>query len=232
VLPERFFDQLPQVLDEVPALRGEEAIYANVRAVLKAAASEPKLKEELKQAAVEADEELVAPLFQFRNYGLPLPGNWITIDNGAAFGVDYFTRTAVAKSNIFVNQNGETKYFYQDLDSSGERLTGYERYAITFARGQLPPVKGFWSLTLYNEHHLFTPNELKRYSLGTKTNTLRYNADGSLTLYVQADPPAEDKRSNWLPAPESDFSLYLRAYWPQAPITNGTWTPPAVVRLE
>jgi hypothetical protein len=232
VVPEKFFDELPQVLKELPPLRGEEAIYANLRSVLDAAAKDPKLKEGLRQAAIDADEEIVAPLFDFRNYGIPLPNNWTTINNGAAFGVDYFTRTAVAKSNIFVNPNSETKYFYQDLDSSGERLTGYERYTVTFAKGQLPPVKGFWSLTLYNEHHFFAPNELKRYSLGTKNKTLQYNADGSLTLYVQAEPPAEEKRSNWLPAPESDFSLYLRAYWPQAAITSGTWTPPAVVRLE
>ncbi|HXX12129.1 MAG TPA: DUF1254 domain-containing protein [Burkholderiales bacterium] len=232
VVPEKFFDVLPQVLDEVPPLPGEEALYANLRTVLAAAAKNPKLKEALKQVAIDADEELVAPLFQFNNYGVPLPDNWSTINNGAAFGVDYFTRAAVAKSNIFVNKNAETKYFYQDLDSSGERLTGYERYTVTFARGQLPPVKGFWSLTLYNEHHFFSPNALKRYSLGTKNKDLKYNEDGSLTLYVQAEAPAEDKRSNWLPAPESDFSLYLRAYWPQAPILGGAWTPPPVVRLE
>jgi len=207
-------------------------MYANLRAVLDVAAKDPKLKEGLRQAAIDADEELVAPLFEFRNYGIALPDNWTTINNGAAFGVDYFTRTAVAKSNIFVNRNSETKYFYQDLDSSGERLTGYERYTVTFVKGQLPPVKGFWSLTVYNEHHFFAPNELKRYSIGTKNKTLQYNADGSLTLYVQAEPPADEKRSNWLPAPESDFSLYLRAYWPHAAITNGTWTPPPVVRLE
>jgi len=232
VVPEKFFDVLPQVLDEVPPLPGEEALYANLRVVLEAAAKNPKLKEVLKQVAIDADEELIAPLYQFRNYGVPLPHNWTTITNGAAFGVDYFTRAAVAKSNIFVNKGTEAKYFYQDLDSSGERLTGYERYTVTFARGQLPPVKGFWSLTLYNEHHFFAPNALKRYSLGTKNKDLRYNDDGSLTLYVQAEAPAEDKRSNWLPAPESDFSLYLRAYWPQAPITSGAWTPPAVIRLE
>lgn len=232
VVPDKFFDVLPQVMDEVPPLLGEEALYANLRAVLEAAAKNPKLREALKQGAIDADEELVAPLFQFRNYGLPMPYNWTTISNGAAFGVDYFTRTAVAKSNIFVNKDAETKYFYQDLDSSGERLTGYERYTVTFARGQLPPVKGFWSLTLYNEHHFFAPNALKRYSLGTKNKELKYNDDGSLTLYVQAEAPAEDKRSNWLPAPESDFSLYLRAYGPQAPLTSGAWTPPAVIRLD
>jgi len=103
---------------------------------------------------------------------------------------------------------------------------------VTFAKGRLPPVKGFWSLTLYNRYHFFAPNDLKRYSLGTKNKDLKFNADGSLTIYVQADPPAEEKRSNWLPAPDGDFSLYMRAYWPQAEITSGKWTPPVVVRLE
>ena len=65
---------------------------------------------------MEADEKLVKPLFEFRNYGQQLPHHWSTISNEAAFGTDYFTRTAVAKSNIFVNAPIETKYFYQDLD--------------------------------------------------------------------------------------------------------------------
>ena len=232
VVPEKFFDELPRVLDELPPLAGEEAIYANLRAVLGAAAKDPSLKAVLEQSAMDADDELVDPLFQFRKYGVPLPGNWTTIDNGAAFGTDYFTRTAVAKSNIFVNKNTETKYFYQDLDAKGERLNGADHYTVTFAKGRLPPVKGFWSLTLYNRYHFFVPNDLKRYSLGTKNKDLKLNADGSLTIYVQADPPVEEKRSNWLPAPDGDFSLYMRAYWPQAEIISGKWTPPAVVRLE
>ena len=142
-------------------------------------------------------------------------------------------RLAVAKSNIFVNLQTETKYFYQDLDAGGERLKGAKKYTVTFPKGQLPPVQGFWSLTLYNEHHFFHPNDLKRYSLGTKNNkTLKTNADGSLTLYVQTDPPEEGKRSNWLPAPKGEFSLYIRCYWPEAVINEGKWTPPAVNRVE
>ena len=46
-------------------------------------------------------------------------------------------------------------------------------YAITFAKGQTPPVKGFWSLTLYNAEHFFHANPLKRYSLGTKNKNLK-----------------------------------------------------------
>jgi len=100
---------------------------------------------------------------------------------------------------------------------------------VTFAKDQTPPVNGFWSLTLYNEHHFFAPNAANRYSLGTKNKTLKYNDDGSLTLYVQSDAPGPDQESNWLPAPKTGaFSLYVRAYWPKAAIVDGSWTPPAV----
>jgi hypothetical protein len=183
--------------------------------------------------ATKAEKELVDPLLQFRNWGQQLANHWSTTSNNAAFGTDYFTRTAVAKSNILVNAPTETKYLYQDLDATGVRLNGANRYTVTFARDQTPPVNGFWSLTLYDEHHFFVPNEVKRYSLGTKNKTLKYNSDGSLTIYVQADSPAEAQRANWLPAPKSaDFVLFLRAYWPKTPIIDGSWAPPAVVKME
>ncbi len=231
--PQKFVDELPTVLADAPPMPGEEARYAQVLAVLAAAKANPALKQAMTDAAAEADKELVAPLLQFRNYGEQLPHNWSTISNEAAFGTDYFTRTAVARSNIFVNSPNETKYFYQDLDATGARLNGANRYEVTFAKGQLPPVNGFWSLTLYNEHHFFAPNELKRYSLGTKSKSMKPNPDGSLTIYVQADAPADDRRDNWLPAPKGgDFSLYVRAYWPKAEITDGSWTPPAAMKAN
>jgi hypothetical protein len=230
VKPELFFDQLPTVLDQVPPLPGEEALYGQFRAILAAADEDARLKDVLKEVAASANEELIQPLFQFRHYGLPLPGNWTTQTNGAQFGTDYYTRAAVAKSNILVNRQNETKYFYQDLDEDGKRLNGKNNYTVTFAKEALPPVKGFWSLTLYNEFHFFHPNELKRYSLGTKNKDLTLGADGSLTLYVQTKPPGQDKLSNWLPAPKGDFSLYIRAYWPEGAITDGIWTPPPVER--
>ena len=182
---------MPAVLADAPPLPGEEARYAQVLAVLEAAKNDPQLKAAMTEGAVEADEQLVKPLFQFRNYGQQLPHHWSTISNEAAFGTDYFTRTAVAKSNIFVNAPIETKYFYQDLDASGARLNGANRYTVTFPKGQTPPVHGFWSLTLYNEHHFFAPNEINRYSLGTKNKELQTTPDGSLTLHVQAEAPAD-----------------------------------------
>ena len=127
VFPEKFFDELAAVLADAPALPGEEARYAQVLAVLEAAKSNPALKQRMIEAAKEAEEKLVEPLFEFRNFGIQLPDNWCTVANGAEFGTDYLTRTAVAKSNILVNAPMQAKYFYQDLDKAGGRLNGSKR---------------------------------------------------------------------------------------------------------
>jgi hypothetical protein len=163
VLPEKFVDELGLVLADAPPLPGEEARYAQVLAVLAASKDDPKLKTAMTDGAKDADERLVKPLFQFRNYGQQLPYNWSTISNEAAFGTDYFTRTAVAKSNILVNSPNETKYFYQDLDANDGRLNSANRYTVTFAKGATPPVNGFWSLSIYDEHHFFIKNAINRF---------------------------------------------------------------------
>jgi len=152
--------------------------------------------------------------------------------NNAGWGTDYLNRTATAKSNIWENRPNETKYIYRDFDSEGQQLHGGNLYTVTSLKGQLPPVKGFWSLTLYNEHHFFHPNTLNRYSLGTKSKTLQYNPDGSLTLYFGAKSPGKEKETNWLPAPEGMFSLYLRCYWSEQAILDGTWMPPKVEKVK
>ena len=219
VFPERFFDQLPEILADAPPLPGEESRYAQMRALLEAIKSSPTLKQPLIKVVTEVEEEVVRPLFEFRDWGQQLPHHWSTISNESAFGTDYFTRTAVAKSNILVNSPNETKYFYQDLDASGARLDSANRYTVTFAKDGTPPVNGFWSLSIYNEHHFFVANPINRFSVGTKNKDLKPTADGSLTIYVQPDAPTDAvQRANWLPAPKGNFSLYVRAYWPKAPV--------------
>ena len=133
---------------------------------------------------------------------------------------------------MFDNKPNETQYFYTDDDSTGASLDGRNSYEVTFASGQEPPVNGFWSLTLYNEHHFSNPNDLKHYSLGTKNKNLKRNADGSLTLHAGARSPGKDKESNWLPAPNGYFSLYIRAYWGKQAILDGSWQPPKIVKMN
>jgi hypothetical protein len=154
---------------------------------------------------------------------------WNSPVNNAEWGTDYLNRTA--KSNMYDNKPEETKYIYTDNDSEGKQLDGDNTYAITFSKVP-PPVRGFWSLTLYNDVRMFHPNPLNRYSLGTKNKTLKYNADGSLTLYAGAKSPSKDKESNWLPAPNGSFSLYIRANWSDQAILDGTWKPPVITRVQ
>jgi hypothetical protein len=231
VVPDKFFDQFGELLDIVPPLPGEEAMYAQFRLLLAQAKADPALKAAITEAAVETENEVIKAFFQWKHNGRPAGNGWNRSVNNAQWGVDYFDRTGTAKSNMFDNKPKETQYFYTDNDSSGAPITGARTYSITFAAGQEPPVDGFWSLTLYNEHHFFHPNPLKRYSLGTKNKALKKNADGSLTLYAGSKSPGADKESNWLPAPEGAFSLYIRAYWGKSGILDGSWQPPKIVSV-
>jgi hypothetical protein len=176
---------------------------------------------------------VIAPFFQWRNNGRPAGNGWNSPVNNAQWGTDYLNRTGTSKSNMYDNRPNETKYIYRDDDSQGQQLNGSNLYTVTFAKGQEPPVKGFWSVTLYNDEHLFSPNPLNRYSLGTKSKSfLKYNPDGSLTLYFGAKSPGKDKETNWVPAPQGTFSLYIRCYWPEQAILDGTWMPPQVEKAN
>ena len=232
VVPEVFFDQLPGVMDAVPPLPGEEALYASIRQVLEAAENDPEVKQTLVEVAVETEQEVVDPLFLWKHNGIPAGNGWNRSANNAEWGFDYLMRTSTARSNMFDNRPSETQYFYSDNDSQGVQLEGKNLYAVTFSKGQLPPVKGFWSMTIYNEYHIFEVNDLNRYSLGTKNKNLQFNPDGSLTLYASTKFPGEDKETNWLPAPEGTFSLYIRCYWGEEAILDGSWIPPKIEQMK
>lgn len=231
VVPEKFFDQLGDAMAAAAPLPGEEALYGQFRLLLDAASKDPELKKALIAVAIETEDKVIQPFHQWKHNGRPAGNGWNRSTNNAQWGVDYFNRTGTAKSNMFDNRPNETQYFYTDFDGAGGQLAGSGNYEITFAAGQEPPVNGFWSLTLYNEHHFFHPNNLKRYSLGTKNKNLKRNPDGSLTLYTGAKSPGADKEANWVPAPDGTFSLYIRAYWGKQGILDGSWKPPVIRKV-
>ncbi len=232
VLPKVYYDELPVVMKLVPPLPGEEALYGWIRSVFEAAAKDPEIKKARVESFIAADKDHIDPLLQWRYNGRPAGNGWNSPVNNARWGTDYLNRAATAKSNILENKPEETKYLYRDLDSQGEQLDGRNLYTITFPKGQVPPVKGFWSITLYNEHHLFHPNPLNRYSLGTKSKGMQQNSDGSLTMYFGARSPGKEKEANWVPAPGGKFSLYMRCYWAEQAVLDGTWMPPNVERMK
>jgi len=230
--PATFFDQLPAVMKQVPPMPGEEGLYAQIGSVLDAAAKDPEVMKTLRETAFAADKELIAPLMAWRFNGQPAGNGWTSPANNAAFGFDYYHRAGAVKADPYDNKRNETMYFYTDNDSQRQQLMGESSYIVTFPKGQLPPVKGFWSLTLYNEEKFFFPNPLNRFSLGTKNKALKYAADGSLTLYLGSKSPGGENEANWIPAPAGPFSLILRLYWPEAPVLNGKWLPPEVKKTS
>ena len=165
---------------------------------------------------------------QWRYNGQPAGNGWTSESNNAAFGTDYIHRMGAVKAYPYSNKRNETVYFYTANDSKSQPLVGKSSYEVTFPKGQLPPTKGFWSLTVYNPEHFFYPNALKRYALGTKNKSLKYNADGSLTIYLGNQSPGKEKESNWLPAPPGNFSIWIRDYWPDKAVLDGTWKPPVI----
>jgi hypothetical protein len=234
VTPAGLLKALPDILADVPPLPGEEPLYARLHGLVAALRLDPGIEADALAAAAEADAEVVAPLFQFRNIGRQLPGHWTTLDNGAAFGTDYISRTAAAKSNVFVNRSPETRYYYLDLDATGRPLAGDGTYRVTFPAGSLPPARGFWSLTLYDERHQLPCDLPGRHAVGSRDPGLEFGADGSLTVTIgtasgpEGTPPAamDARRANHLTAPAGPFSLYLRIYWPDTAAIDAGWTPP------
>ena len=102
---------------------------------------------------------------------------------------------------------------------------------MRFSKKQLPPVRGFWSLSMYDHDMYFADNPIGRYAIGDR-DKLKFSKDGSLDIYIQHKSPGKDKDSNCLPAPNGEFDLVLRAYWPSMEVLTGQWNPPPVKRVK
>ncbi|BBZ33246.1 DUF1254 domain-containing protein [Mycolicibacterium confluentis] len=141
---------------------------------------------------------------------------------------NYLYRMAGAALGIYGNTAAEAVYPNFANDSTGAPLTGANKYVYRFAPGQLPPVNAFWSLTLYEmPQSLLSDNPIDRYLINSAMlPDLVKDPDGGYTLYVQHDPPGQDRMANWLPAPEGPFALVMRLYWPKPDALDGQWQAP------
>ena len=157
---------------------------------------------------------------------------WVVTKGLGVYGTDYMKRAVVAAFGWPANLPQDAVYPYTEVDGEGHKLSGANKYKLTFAKDETPPVDGFWSITMYeiDKGWWFVPNALNKFTVSLRNNP-KYNPDGSLTLYFQNETPGADVEANWLPAPKGDFILMLRMYWPKAndpSINNGTWKPPGV----
>ncbi len=141
----------------------------------------------------------------------------------------YLDRMSGAVLGIYGNSKEEAIYPAYFTDASGHWLDGTgRRYALRFGSGELPPVNAFWSLTLYElPSSLLYANPLDRYLINSSMlPDLKRDTDGGITLYVQHESPGQDRKANWLPAPEGPFFAIMRLYWPKLEAINGTWKAP------
>jgi hypothetical protein len=144
--------------------------------------------------------------------------------------VAYATRAAAARGGLWGNHGYEASYSMVWVAADGDALDGAnDRYELRLAPP--PPVDAFWSLTMYDARDLYlVANPIDRYSIGDRTPGLATDEDGSVTIYIQRDPPDEHKRSNWLPTPDGRFRPLMRMYQPRAEILNGEYILPAITK--
>jgi hypothetical protein len=142
---------------------------------------------------------------------------------------DYMSRAVIALADIGAASAEEIFALRADIDGDGEPLWGHHRYALRFRSRQLPPVRGFWSVAMYNARDAVVENPIDRHAISSRRE-LTVARDGSITIYIQNTSPGSPRDANWLPVLHDHFHLILRLYWPKDDVLTGSWTPPPIER--
>jgi hypothetical protein len=239
VVPERFWEDLNKMLAVNPEVGAHDAAMAEqAHALIALRRSDPAWKTLLDKAALEAAASLHTSA-RYEQVGVDAGNGWQRQENGGLWGTDWFGRAQAAVAYILVNDYHEAVYLIRGTDEQGTLLDGRHDYTITFPKDALPPVDrsrgGFWSLTMYDKDYFMLPDSPNgRTNIGTvnlDATELEFAADGSLTIHLAHEQPADaDTQANWLPAPEGQFTLIIRAYVPTQPILDGSYTFPNVGR--
>jgi hypothetical protein len=152
-------------------------------------------------------------------------------DTMGVYGNYYLKRAIVAQLGLGANLPEDAIYPLNLADENGKPLEGANQYTIHFEKGAAPPVRAFWSITLYDLDGFQVGNVLNRFAVSSWM-PFKYNRDGSLDLYFQSDSPGKDKEANWLPAPKAPFNLTMRLYSPQLDALTGKWNPPPIKKAS
>ena len=234
----RFFDLLDFQLPYAPTLPTETDVRARIASIGltgDGTFNSEKLTPELQDAFTSGMADAWAEFATFKKDKIDTG----EVKSGQLFGTkeqlngNYLYRMAGAVIGIYANSNEEAMYPVLTTDSDGNLLTGANKYTLTFADGQLPPVNAFWSVTMYKlPESQLVDNPINRYVINSPMlPDLVKNPDGSLTIDIQNSPPASDKQANWLPAPPGPFQLFMRLYWPEPEALDGNWQVPKVAKL-
>jgi len=239
-----YFEYLDAALQFVPPTPEDKEIRAKLASIGVGAGKTIAFKDlspEHKTAVLEGMKAGDEKVDKFLASGVKNVNGW---NIGSFFGdrdfykADWLKRAGAAKGGIYGNDAVEAVYPFTRTDSKSEPIdTSKHNYTITFPAGELPPVNSFWSVTMYDgKSQLLIKNPIDRYLINSPMlSSMKKNADGSITLYVQKDSPGKAKEANWLPAPDGTVYLVMRLYWPKdsppsiLPPGEGTWKPPGIM---
>jgi hypothetical protein len=161
---------------------------------------------------------------------LKLKDGWMFTTDTGIYGTKYRQRALITAIGLGANRPQDAVYPTSEGPDIVKKYSGANKYVLHFNKGELPPVDGFWSLTMYDASYFFVPNPINRYTVSQR-NKFKVNGDGSVDLYIQNESPGKDKEQNWLPAPKDQFILMMRLYWPKEKppsILDGSWRIPPV----
>jgi hypothetical protein len=239
VNPTTFWADLAKMLGANPEVGdADRALADQARSLVALHQASDRHRELLDRVALAADVALHAAA-RYDQVGTDIGHGWQRQNGAGVWGTDWFGRALAAVIYIFVNDYHEAIYLVRGTDADGRLLNGRNHYTMTFAPSGLPPVDrdrgGFWSLTMYDKDYFMLADAPGgRTNVGTATldaGELSLADDGSLTIHLSHQPPANpDARANWLPAPDDQFALIMRAYVPEPAILDNTTTPPDVER--
>ena len=232
---DKYFTSAAELLKANPPHVTDEPIIAQMKRIgitpgqsLDFAKLEPAVKKALESAPQDAQQLMkwkVATLARVVNY-------WsMNTDTMGVYGNYYLKRAMVTQIGLGANLPEDAVYPLNLADENGQPLNGASNYTIHFDKGATPPVKAYWSITLYDSDGFQVGNVLNRFAVSSWM-PFKTNADGSLDLYFQNQSPGKDKESNWLPAPKGPFNLCMRLYAPKSDALTGKWNPPAVVKTN
>lgn len=188
----------------------------------------PEIKAGLEQAVIDGLKLMQAKIPTLARV---VNGWQMNTDTMGVYGNYYLKRAIVAMVGLGANQPQDAIYPLCLTDADGKPLDGSNKYVLHFTKAELPPVEAFWSITMYDAEGFQVINKLNRFAIGDRDD-LKYNADGSLDIYIQPDSPGSDQESNWLPSPaQGILGVTMRLYAPKAEALDGRWVPPAVKRV-
>ena len=235
-----YFAAVQDLIVETPPRKADSELFkrAQLLGLRPGGGFDPSLISDAEAVDIEAGvAEARAAVASTRGQG-PLVEGWLYPKaNLGDFGLDYLYRAQTAVGGLAALPPQEATYLRAVDGAGGQTFDSAQDWRLLFRGGGLPPVKAFWSLTLYEAtsdgQFFFVDNPLGRYAIGDRTPGLARGMDGSLEILISRKNPGGEKTANWLPAPPSKpFALVLRAYLPEEQMMVGAWRMPPLVQAN